>query len=763
MRTGSILFLCGIVCLLHSPTLPPLYLTGLIPLCLILALHFRLLVWPMCFVCGLLWAVFRADIVLQDKLAPELEDRHLTIEGRIISLPTRLSGGQRFVFAVHGLIDEQGREHAHPGKVRLSWYGAVPELVPGDHWRFRVKLKRPHGFMNPGGFDYEAWLFQQGIRATGYVTSKTRNQLLRQGDAYYLHRLRYHMRERLDEALSTDGSASLVPALVIGDRSAIQSGRWRTLTATGTNHLLAISGLHIGLISGIVYFLTRWIWPLGRITALILPAPKMAAIAAMLAALCYAAMAGFSIPTQRALIMLMVLLATTFMSRKVVPSSIISLALLLVLVIDPFAVLSAGFWLSFSAIAVIAYGMSARIDATGLWWRWGRVQYLVAVGLLPLLVLWFQQIPLLSVAANLLVVPWVSFITVPLVLFGSVVVWLNNSIGSWFLQLGTVSIDLFWPLLEKLAGLDFSVMALAQPTVAALMAAVVGVVLLLMPGGLPGRWLALFWLLPLFLPSPDRIEAGQARLTLLDVGQGLAAVLETANHTVLFDTGPRFSSRFDAGSAVIMPFLRQKNIGHVDLLIQSHGDNDHIGGLPYLLVELPIERILTSVADDIEHASVEDCQRGQLWSWDGVTFEILHPGKNSAFEGNDRSCVLKVSIGSRAILLTGDIELKAEQRILGRDRNKLASTILIAPHHGSRTSSSTKFIAAVDSEFVLFPVGYRNRFAFPKKDIIQRYQERGVKILDTARHGAIEMHIGPGDVTIRRHRQDARRFWHMRY
>lgn len=752
-------FLCGLVVLVHSPVLPPVYLVSLLPLCLFLAFRMPILSWPMWFICGVLWGVFRADMTLQNNISAELEGKHLTLEGVIASLPVELKGGHRFVFDVDRLIDEHDIEHAHPGKVRLNWFGTYEKLVPGDRWRLRVKLKQPHGFMNPGGIDYEAWLFQQRIRATGYVSRKTGNSLLREGEGYYLHRVRYYMREKLLQTLNTQDNASLIPALVLGDRSAIQNNQWQVLTSTGTSHLLAISGLHIGLVAAMVYFLTRWLWPLGQITALIVPSPKIASLTAMLAAFAYAAMAGFSVPTQRALIMLLVLLATTLMSRKVATSSVICVALLLVLIIDPFAVLSAGFWLSFTAIIVIAFGMSARVNTAGLWWRWGRVQYLVALGLFPLLVLWFQQIPLLSIGANLFIVPWVSFITVPLVLLGSVMIWFDNDVGAFLLQLGTESINVFWPVLAKLGKLDFSVLALPQTAYVALFAAIIGSFLLLMPQGLPGRWLGLVWLMPVFFPIQERMDSGEVRLTLLDVGQGMAAVIETANHAMLYDTGPRFSSRFDAGSAVIIPYLRQNGINYVDLLVQSHGDNDHIGGLSMLLKEITIGRVLTSVPRRIDHDNVDNCIRGQTWFWDEIRFEILHPAQNSDLSGNDRSCVLKISNDNDAILITGDIEAAAERQILNRDGQRLNSTILLAPHHGSLTSSTTAFIKAVAPEYVLFAVGYRNRFGFPKKDIIRRYRKADVIILDTASFGAIDVYLGRSSITVRSYRQYAQRFW----
>ncbi len=760
MRTGCMFFLFGLVGLVHSPVLPPVYLVILLPLCLFLGFRISILAWPMWFVCGVLWGVLRADIILQDQLSSELEGKHLTIEGVIVSLPVKLKGGQRFIFEVEHLLDEHDIEHPPPGRIRLNWFGVYEPLVPGDRWRLHVSLKRPHGFMNPGGFDYEAWLFQQRIRATGYVYRKTGNTRLREGEDYYLHRLRYLMREKLAQVLKEQKNAGLIPALVIGDRSSIQGNQWQVLTSTGTSHLLAISGLHIGLVASMVFFLTRWLWPLGRVTALVVPSPKIAAVMAMLAALAYAAMAGFSVPTQRALIMLLVLLVSALISRKVATSAVISLALLLVLVIDPFAVLSAGFWLSFGAIIVIAYGMSARVKTAGLWWRWGRVQYLVALGLSPLLVLWFQQVPVLSIAANLFIVPWVGFVTVPLVLLGSVMIWCSNSVGSYLLELGTGSINIFWPFLAYLGQLDFSVLALTRAGTMAVIVAVTGVSLLLMPSGLPGRWLGLVWVLPILFPVQEKMGSGEVHLTLLDVGQGTAAVIETANHLLLFDTGPRFSSRFDAGSAVIIPYLLQNKTRHLDLLVQSHGDNDHIGGLSEILKKIKVDQVLSSVPELIEHDNVAECVRGQVWYWDEVRFEILHPAGNNHLSGNNRSCVLKISNDDDAILLTGDIEAVAEQRILKHDRDKLHSTILLAPHHGSLTSSTSSFIAAVHAEYVLFPVGYRNRFGFPKQDIIRRYREADANILDTASFGAIDVHLGRGVITVRPYRQYAQRFWH---
>jgi len=761
MRTGCTLFVCGVLCLLYRPALPPVGLIYFLPLCLVSGFYLRFIRWPLFFLCGFLYAAFRADIILENQLPHFLEGQILLVEGVISSLPTHSDIGQRFVFEIDQLTDEGGNEHQYRAKVLLSWYRTKAVLIPGDSWRFRVKLKRPHGFLNPGGFDYEGWLFQNGLTATGYVIEKRINAHRLEEKNISIHRLRYKIRERLVSVIGETQSAALIPALVIGDKSNISTNHWQTLTKTGTNHLLAISGLHIGLVAGMVYFLVRRLWPLAYYSALLLPSPKAASIAALLAALTYSALAGFSFPTQRAVIMLSMLLGSELLSIKLSPITTLLFSLLLIIIIDPFAPLSAGLWLSFFAVVMIIYCMSARINTNSLWWRWGRVQYIVAVGLMPVLVIFFKQIPLTSIGANLVAVPWVSFITVPLVLLGSVLHHINEKIGVWLLETGVKSLDLLWPFLQRLAELDFNVVTFATLSLFAAIATFCGVFILLAPKGLPARWIGIFWLFPLVLPIPDKLSYGVAKLTLLDVGQGLAAVLETRNHLLLYDTGPKYSDRFNAGRGVIFPFLRSKNVDEVNLLVQSHGDNDHIGGLKSLQDLIRIDKVITSVADEIDHNAVEECGNGSAWAWDGVQFEILHPGVTSKLSGNDRSCVLRVSAGEQSILFTGDIEAKAEKAILRRDKAKIASTILIAPHHGSLSSSSQSFIQAIGPELVLFPVGYRNRFGFPKQDIINRYRERNVKIMTTAQEGAIEIGIGAETMIVKRQRSVAKRFWHI--
>jgi len=327
-------------------------------------------------------------------------------------------------------------------------------------------------------------------------------------------------------------------------------------------------------------------------------------------------MAGFSIPTQRALIMLSVWMLSLFFNRKYAVSDIISISLLAVLIIDPFAAMDAGFWLSFIAISIIAYGMTCRVQTNiygwrNVWWKWGRVQYLVAVGLFPVLVLWFQQYPLVGILANIIAVPYISLIVVPLVLLGIVLLPFVFPVGELVLQIAGQALGCLWPFLEYLSSLEFNLWHSASPSPLAFVAGMIGVLILLLPKGMPARWIGIFWLLPLLLPHSESPETGDFWLAQLDVGQGLASVIQTQAHTLVYDTGDKFSQRFNAADTVIIPYLKHQNILHPDLLIVSHGDQDQIGGAEALLTKYPQIQVLTSIEEKIEQSKVEKSVKGQ--------------------------------------------------------------------------------------------------------------------------------------------------------
>ncbi len=776
MRSGMIAFLIGIVVFLKISISPPLWLLAFLPL-IFLGLfaypkskffHKYFLVVSCSIICGFLWAFLRADIILANELDRTIEGETVIITGEVVSLPEILDSGVRFEFQIDEMKSQAGTSLENPGKVRLGWYRQNVTIQPGEYWRLHVRLKRPYGFSNPGGFDYEGWLFQHRVRATGYVRNKKQNVLIYRDSPFSVNYQRYLLRALINTTHIADFEKSFIYALSLGDRSKISTKQWQTLTQTGTSHLLAISGLHIGLVAGIFYIIGRWLWAFSGSLPLQMSSQRFAVLAGLFGALMYAALAGFSIPTQRALIMLSVWMVSLFFNRKYASSDIITISLLAVLIIDPFAAMDAGFWLSFIAISIICYGMTCRVQANisgwrNAWWKWGRVQFLVAVGLFPVLILWFQQYPLVGILANIIVVPYISLIVVPLVLFGIVLLFLAFPIGEFVLQMAGKTLGFIWPFMEYLSSLEFNLWHSVLPSPLAFATGMIGVLILLMPGGIPARWIGAFWLFPLLLPHSESPKAGNFWLAQLDVGQGLSSVIQTQSHSLIYDTGDKFSERFNAADAVIIPFLKHQNILNPDLLLVSHGDRDHIGGARALLTKYPEMRVLTSVEERIADSDVEKCVVGQMWQWDGVNFEILNPNHSEDYHGNNSSCVLKVSNDQYSVLLAGDIEKVIESRLIRTLSGKLSAKLLIAPHHGSKTSSSLAFIDSVSPEIVVFPVGYRNRFGFPKQDIISRYESRQVKILNTARDGALLFRFEDQQMIFSRYRHDNQRFWTSEY
>jgi competence protein ComEC len=801
-------FLAGVAVLQQFSTLPNLWfplslvllvflIVFLLVLCLLFAERFNtrfyscffiksvkkwrlLLVFLLSASAGFCWATIAGYLLLADGLDPALEGQDVVVEGVIASLPETQNRRVRFEFEPDSIL-KNGKAQALPGKLLLSWYHRsnkkAPELNVGERWRLQVRLKRPHGFMNPGGFDYEAFLFRKEIRAKGYVRKAAGvNQRLAEASVYYpVEQVRQNLREKLNRTLGDHELKGIVMALAIGDRQKITRPQWEVLTRTGTSHLVAISGLHVGLVAGFAFFAVRRLWRLSARVVLVWPAAKAGAMAGLLAATVYAMLAGFSVPTQRALVMVAVVMLAVILQRRTRPSSLLSLALLLVLMIDPMAVLAPGFWLSFAAVAIILYGMAGRLGGDigwrKWWWRWGRVQWLVTVGLFPVLILLFQKASVVSPLANLFAVPWVSLVTVPLTLLGTVFLSLMPLVGESLLELALWSIDILWWMLQLFSDWFFAQWLQAVPSTWALVCAMLGLIWLLAPRGIPNRWLGVVWLLPMVFSGSTAIPEGEARFALLDVGQGLAAVVETRNHVLVFDTGPRYSSGFNTGGAVIAPYLRAKGVGRIDMLVVSHGDNDHIGGAADLAAQLPVDSIISSVPEKLHPLEAVNCIAGEHWLWDGVQFEVLSPDQSSTHKkghggnnrGNNRSCVLRVQAGSDSVLLTGDIERGAERDLLYRVAAKLPSNILVVPHHGSKTSSTAAFIDAVSPRVALFPVGYRNRYGFPKETVVKRYEDKKAQLFDSASHGAVEMRLG-GEIgaehTIQTWRQKSARYWH---
>jgi competence protein ComEC len=771
MRSGAISFLAGVMLLQQFAFLPSLYW------CLLLIPIFALALWRkqqilwlvFFFILGFAWTLLHAQQRLQQQLLPALISKDVVIAGRISGLPQKQQRYTRFEFKVKSL-KYQGNVQPSPGHIQLSWYGKhQPVLKPGDYWQLQVRLKPPHGVLNPGGFDYEKHLFQKGIRAKGYVRKSEHNQpVVSMNNHFNLDRLRQNILYKLNDYLNQQDNSPLIYALAIGERKDMSSEHWRVLRDTGTAHLVAISGLHIGIVASLAFWLGRWGWSFCGRGPLLVPAHKVAAIFAIAVAFSYALLAGWSIPTQRAFIMVMIVMAGLLVYRHQVTSRVLAFALLAVLIYDPLSVLAAGFWLSFAAVSVIAYAVSGIKPSTAKLKQWGHVQWAVSLGLLPLMLLLFQQVSIISPLANIWAIPLISLFVVPLVLLAIVFLLVYGPVSDWLLQIAISILDAIWWILELMLQWPWAVWHTASPTWWAALLAMLGILLLLTPRGWPARNLALILLLPLFFASAERPVQGEAKITLLDVGQGLAAVIQTKNHVLVFDSGPRFSERYDSGSMVVLPFLLQQGITKIDTLLVSHEDNDHIGGAGAILKQIEVEKILTSAPGSFAAQDrVTTCLSGQSWHWDEVEFTILHPEQaflarnNKRRQRNNRSCVLRISSGDKSVLLAADIEKQAERVISQKYGEKLNSDVLVVPHHGSQSSSSALFLDTVKPAWALFPAGFLNRYRLPSKKVMRRYQSRGIRLRSTAQHGAISFKLLiKQPISISSYRQKAIRYWH---
>lgn len=770
MRTAVFAFLIGVVAVQWCAQLPALaWLLALTPLALAL-IWYRPRLHPVLFLLlGVVWATWRAELVLREALDETLAGSDLIVTGFIADLPQAGERGVRFYFDIDSATraDDTGATVAVPRRVQLNAYDPAFEPAVGSRWRLAVRLRPPRGMVNPGGFDYEAYLFRNRIRATGYVRADPAPSLLAApGARYAVNRARAWLGTRLRAAKPDDPFVPLAIAFVNGDDRAVAPAQWHVLQRTGTAHLLAISGMNIGLLAGLAFLGARWLWALAGL-AVRWPAPKAGAVAGLIAAGVYAALAGFSIPTQRALIMVAVVMLALLRDRVTAPSRVLALALALVLLHDPLSALSAGFWLSFASVAIIAWVVADRVQVP--WWRRvGRVQFALSVGLVPLTIVLFQQVPLAGPLANLFAIPVIELAVIPLSLLSAAFAALRlDTLMTFTLTAASGILHGLWYPLSALADIDALQWTQPAPSPWALGLAVLGALWLIAPRGWPARTLGAVLLLPLLLTPAPRPAPGELWFSLLDVGQGLAAVARTHAHTLVFDAGPRLSARFDTGRAVVAPYLRHVGVATVDMLIVSHGDNDHMGGVASLRAEYPPRAILAGAPARVADAA--PCQAGQRWRWDGVDFEVLAPRSASVDvssdsargrpRDNDTSCVLRIASRFGGVLLPADIEARAEAELVQRVGTALATTVLVAPHHGSKTSSTPAFIAEVAPRLVLFPSGYKNPYRHPHPDVVARYAAHGVGAAVTGVSGALEVQFADEGMTLRREREHTRRFW----
>ncbi|AYN15125.1 DNA internalization-related competence protein ComEC/Rec2 [Pseudomonas monteilii] len=740
MRTGMFALALGLLCLGFLPVLPSVGWLIALAACAVASLFTR--VWPLgCFLLGLCWACGSAQLALDDRLAAGLDGRTLWLEGRVVGLPARTAQGVRFE-----LDAARSRRAELPQRLQLSWFGGPP-LRAGEQWRLAVTLQRPAGLLNPHGPDREAQLLARRVGATGTVKA---GQLL----APVTGGWRDALRQRL-LAVEANGRTAALVALVLGDGAGLAREDWQTLQATGTVHLLVISGQHIGLVAGLLYGLVaglaRWgLWPVR------LPWLPWACGLAMAAALAYGWLAGAGVPVQRACLMLAVVLLWRLRFRHLGALLPLLLALVVVLLVEPLAALLPGFWLSFAAVATLIYCFSARLGGWRPWQAWTRAQWVIAIGLLPVLLATGLPVSLSAPLANLVAVPWVSLAVLPLALLGAVLLPLGG-VGEALLPLGGVGEALLWLAGGLLDGL-FQLLALvaqqrpawvppALPLWAWLLVCL-GALLVLLPRGVPLRGLGGVMLLALWVPR-EPVPLGQVEVWQLDVGQGLAVLLRTRHHSLLYDAGPA-RGETDLGERVVLPTLRKLGVGSLDLMVISHAHADHAGGAAAIQRGLPVRRLIGGEA--LEDVPLQPCVGDERWEWDGVRFSLWRwaDGQSS----NDRSCVLLVEAQGERLLLAGDIEAAAERAWLA-DAEAPRIDWLQAPHHGSRSSSTEAFIRATAPRGVLISRGRNNSFGHPHVQVVERYRRHGLAVHDTAVDGALRLVLGrQGEVEgVRRQRR----------
>lgn len=738
MRTAMLALAAGLLLLRFLPQLPP---SSALPFTFaagVALLPFRCRAIGF-FLLGLGWACISAQWAMEDRLAAELDGRTFWLEGRVTGLPDVRGGVVRFE-----LVDISSRHSGLPSRMRLAWYGG-PSMHAGERWRLAAKLKRPRGLVNPHPFDYEVWLLARQIGASGTIKAGERLSY-----AVGEHAWRDQLRQRLMD-VDAQGRAGAIAALVVGDDSGLSTADWRILQDTGTVHLMVISGQHVGMLAGLLYglvaLMARWgIWPV-RVAWL----PSACGLA-LAGALGYSWLAGFEVPVQRACMMVALVLLWRLRFRHLGVWLPLLVALNGVLLINPLVSLQAGFWLSFSAVALLALVFRGRLG-NWTWWRTlGRAQGSMALGLLPVLLALGLPVSLSGPIANLVAVPLVSGLIVPLSLLGTSLLWLPE-VGESLLWLAGGLLAILFDVLHWLAGWRPAWHPVSLPLWGWLSAGL-GILLILLPPGVPFRALGLVLLAPLLFPPTSRQAEGQAEVWVFDVGQGLAVLVRTREHALLYDTGPRYGD-FDIGERVVFPSLRTLGVHDLDLMILSHADSDHAGGASAIQRLMPTGRVLSGEPNRLPAGlGAESCRSGESWEWNQVRFTLWR--WSQAQDGNQSSCVLLLEASGERLLLTGDIDEAAEQALMESDI-ALDARWLLVPHHGSRSSSSVAFIEAVGADDALVSRSLHNAFGHPHPAIMRRLQVSGADVHDTAEQGAMQILLGRFE-PVRGLRAE-RRFW----
>jgi competence protein ComEC len=744
-------FSLGIFSIGLWPELPEVYwLAEVVAACILLhGLRLKLLAflgW------GILYGVCWGQYMLSHQLPEELSPSDFLVTGEVVGLP--VSDGRRIRFD----LKLRGDNKPHDLKIlRLSWYYHDATLIPGQVWQLRVRLRRPRGMVNPGGFDYQGWLVRQGISATGYVRDTAENRIISRHFSF--NSLRFQLRESIQSLPTDDGAKALILALTLGDKSLVSPQLWDRLALSGVVHLVVISGLHVGLVAFLSYIFGALLAKLLGLFGRPFTARYWGSVLSLVSVVLYSAMAGFSLPTQRALIMVVVALVVLLLNRHVIRGLAFGVALAGVAMVDPLAIFGAGFWLSFGAVAGLLWLVPVAFQRSH-WRTFSNIQWLVFVVLLVPLMICYLPVAWLSPLVNLVAIPWISFLVVPLCLLAAISFPVSASFSAWLWSIAGWQLDIFIKMISAVPSLDFLPRYLPWPLTGSIIYTLILLVsLVLLPRGIPGKYL--FVPLALGLLMIPSSHPHPLVVTVLDVGQGLSIVIQTRYHTLVYDTGASFGKGFSTGGAVVAPFLRRQGGTKLDMLVVSHSDNDHAGGTAGLLGQFSPLELRVGEYLELGEVSAKFCRSGESWVWDGVTFSFLHPGIQVEGSNNNRSCVLQIQYAGQSILLPGDIESAVESRLLRNTHLETPVTLLIAPHHGSKTSSSSDFVERLNPAHVVFSAGYRHHFGHPASSVTERYQRQGSRLWSTAESGALTfVWMDSGLLEVTEARSQPRRYWY---
>lgn len=706
------------------------------------------------------WTCWCAGERLAERLPPMARGDDFVLAGTVGGFASTAPGQVTFPFAV-----AEPRPPGVPPLVRLTWYDAPAAVQPGDMLSVTARLRPARGARNPGGFDYEQWLLVNGYGATGYVRSAARADGGDSSLAARWPRFRAELAQRIGAASTDADGVSLLTALALGERFRFTEQHWADFRRTGTSHLVAVSGMHVALLGVLVFMALRRLW-------LVLPAPltsydlEVAAGASLLATAYYAALTGFAVPAQRSLVMIALALGALVLRWRVGALQLVAATLLVVLVWDPFAPLTASFWLSFVAVVILIVLGSPRLPlrrpagrlrrAGSIAIEFVRLQWWISLALLPLTAWYFGEVSAVGPLVNLVAIPFFNLCLVPLTIVTTVALSFD-ALAEWLLPLAGAAAWLAGATvrsLHALAELPAAAVAMPLPPWPAFVVALLGVSFGIYGSALPGRRLAWLALLPLWLPALRLPPEGAAEVVVLDVGHGLAVLVATRQHRLLFDAGPKARSGFDSGEEIVLPALAAGGRRGLDRLVVSHADNDHAGGAAAVVAAFP--RVDVVMGPDVDAAG-RVCARGQRWEWDGVRFSVLHPSAEFGWRGNESSCVLKVEAGTRSLLVTGDIERRGESAVLDQP---LAADVVVVPHHGSATSSSPAFVTAVDADYAIVSAGFANRWGFPRPEIRQRWEQSGARVVVTGDSGAVTVALEPARIAVETERERRHRYWH---